>query len=132
MLGRSCCQTMLHTITHSSMQPIIVPAEVLLVSVMDTRVLFILSCQLQRERRQQSSAEIVLTFSQIVSSCEKNTNMKAFVLAAFLCYMYAAAAGEEVKEHSVTLDPDDKFNVTWSFMGVEPEDEITFTVSFYS
>lgn len=58
--------------------------------------------------------------------------MKVVIFAVFICYAYAASGGEKVKEYSLTLDADDKFNATWSFTGVEPEDEITFTVSLYT
>lgn len=37
--------------------------------------------------------------------------------------------GEEITEYQMTLDPDDRYNVTWSFSGHGPDDDITFTVS---
>lgn len=39
--------------------------------------------------------------------------------------------GEEIPEYRITLDPDDRYNVTWSFSGHTPDDLITFTVRFY-
>lgn len=37
---------------------------------------------------------------------------------------------EETTEYSITLDPEDRYNVTWSSTGHQPDDVITFTVRF--
>lgn len=35
----------------------------------------------------------------------------------------------EAEQFTITLDSEDKFNVTWSYDGRQPADFITFTVS---
>ena len=38
----------------------------------------------------------------------------------------------EAAEFTITLDGQDKFNVTWSYDGTSNDDFITFTVSIFS
>lgn len=53
----------------------------------------------------------------------------AFPVLTFFVALTSGVSGETVTEYSIMLDPDEKFNVTWSFTGREPDDMITFSVS---